>query len=147
MNVLRTAALTKAEKILRQDEIALKSDYYSKSELDERFAKDDIPTVTNEDVFRLDFDNYEDQYDLHTNSQSFVFLLLKGFTIKGTKVLDNTSIDCKYVPKYNYENRIYTDPYFIESGSSYYFKNFDNSDTIYNKKDSILANDIRSEPP
>ena len=74
MNVLRTAALTKAEKILRQDEIALKSDYYSKSELDERFAKDDIPTVTNEDVFRLDFDNFEDPDNIQTSESKGVHL-------------------------------------------------------------------------
>ena len=46
--------------------------------------------------------NLEYRKNIQTNKQNFALLLLKGFTLKGTQVSDNTLIDCKYVPEEDY---------------------------------------------
>ena len=91
-------------------------------------VKSDIPTVTNEDVFRIDFINIEDSDNIQTSKQNFALLLLKGFSLKGTQVPDNTSIEGKHVPESDYEEEVYYTPNFINGCYSYYFKFSDNSE-------------------
>lgn len=90
--------------------------------------KSDIPTVANEYVFRIDFDNLEDPDNIQTSLENFTNWLFKGFTLKANRVSDNTSIDGKYVPDMDYEIDIYYDQIFAYWALTYYINHSDNSD-------------------